>query len=284
MRLNTLLLNPLKSIKGFTLVELSIVIVIIGLIIAAVSAGVSLVNAAKLRSVASEINQYKLAYNTFYLKYNSIPGDTVNAYSYWGAAAGCTNNLVSVSNGCNGNGERRAGLNNYASYSVKFQFGDEKQEDYKAWQFMALDGLIPGSYNGTYGQAFNVGVNVPVSAYKKKVSYRFNYAEGFVRWATSASTSSSVLLKNPGNFLLLVSLSATGYLQGPVLKTVDALSYDTKVDDGLPNTGMVMAYTGNPDSGSVTDHCANAYSIGSTAPYILSHQTVACALMVKMDR
>ena len=64
-----------KSKRGFTLVELSIVIVIIGLIVAGVTAGQSLVRSAKLQSLVSKINEYSTAYNSFYLQYNSLPGE-----------------------------------------------------------------------------------------------------------------------------------------------------------------------------------------------------------------
>ena len=69
--------------KGFTLIELSIVIVIIGLIVAGVIGGQSLIQQSKLRSIITDVNKYKTAYNTFYLQFSSLPGDMSNASSYW---------------------------------------------------------------------------------------------------------------------------------------------------------------------------------------------------------
>ena len=54
-----------KSKNGFTLVELSIVIVIVGLIIAGVTSGNVLVKQAKLRTVISQFNEYTAAMNSF---------------------------------------------------------------------------------------------------------------------------------------------------------------------------------------------------------------------------
>ena len=61
------------SKKGFTLLELSIVIVVIGLIVAGISAGQSLVRQASLKSLISERDQYTTAVNTYKLQYNALP-------------------------------------------------------------------------------------------------------------------------------------------------------------------------------------------------------------------
>ena len=47
----------MKDKKGFTLIELSIVIILIGLITAGIIAGSSLIQRAKLRTVVSDINK-----------------------------------------------------------------------------------------------------------------------------------------------------------------------------------------------------------------------------------
>jgi prepilin-type N-terminal cleavage/methylation domain-containing protein len=63
-----------NSHSGFTLIELSIVIVIIGLIVAGVVAGQSLVKQSKLYSIITDVSRYKVSVNTFRLTYNAIPG------------------------------------------------------------------------------------------------------------------------------------------------------------------------------------------------------------------
>lgn len=113
--------------KGFTLLELSIVLVIIGLIIGGVTAGQDLIRAAELNAVNNQINQYRVAINTFKLKYNQLPGDMTNAQSYWPS---CVDNGV---NTCNGDGD---GVVIFGS------------EGYRFWQHLSLAGLIAGSYNG----------------------------------------------------------------------------------------------------------------------------------------
>ena len=60
---------------AFTLIELSIVIVIIGLIVGGVLVGRDLINAAEVRSQISQIEKYNTAANTFKIKYGYLPGD-----------------------------------------------------------------------------------------------------------------------------------------------------------------------------------------------------------------
>ncbi|MEK6746687.1 MAG: prepilin-type N-terminal cleavage/methylation domain-containing protein [Pseudomonadota bacterium] len=67
---------------GFTLLELSIAIVIIGLVIGGVMVGKSLVNASEIRRKINDLNIITAAVNTFKTKYNCIPGDCNNTTSF----------------------------------------------------------------------------------------------------------------------------------------------------------------------------------------------------------
>ncbi len=75
-----------SSQKGFTLIELSIVLVVIGLIVAGITSGASLIKQATLRSVIAEVRNYQLAVNTFVLTYNALPGDFITTSTALSAA------------------------------------------------------------------------------------------------------------------------------------------------------------------------------------------------------
>ncbi|MBY6117485.1 prepilin-type N-terminal cleavage/methylation domain-containing protein [Mameliella alba] len=71
--------------SGFSLVELSIVLVILGLLIGGVLTGQNLIRAAELRSVMTEFKTYQTAVMTFRDKYFALPRDMTNATDFfWG--------------------------------------------------------------------------------------------------------------------------------------------------------------------------------------------------------
>lgn len=66
---------------AFTLVELSIVLIIIGFIIAGISGGVSLMQSSRLNSVIVELRNMQTAFLNFRSRYNAIPGDFSGAFA-----------------------------------------------------------------------------------------------------------------------------------------------------------------------------------------------------------
>ena len=128
--------------SAFSLVELSIVLVILGLLTGGILAGQNLIRAAELRSVTTQMTQYRTAFYTFRDKYFAIPGDMRNAIDFWGAQDGadgvgldCFNDPSSTQATCNGDGDGDIQL-----YPMT--------ETYRAWQHLANAGLIEGTYTG----------------------------------------------------------------------------------------------------------------------------------------
>lgn len=86
---------------GFTITEMSIALVVIGLTIGGVMAGRSLMEAAAIQRMHASTNELITAISMFQNKYNALPGDMKNGFDMFGAAA-CGSNDPAF---CNGNGD-----------------------------------------------------------------------------------------------------------------------------------------------------------------------------------
>ena len=69
-------MQSLITRKGFTLVELSIVLVIIGLLISGLLVGQSMIKASKVQAQIRQLQQYDVAVDNFDLNYKGLPGDS----------------------------------------------------------------------------------------------------------------------------------------------------------------------------------------------------------------
>lgn len=88
---------PAQCRHGFTLIELSIVLVIIGLVIGGVFVGRDLIEAANMRALITQMEKYKTAVNVFRVKYGSLPGDISQEKAQSFGFTGHTNSFTSPS-------------------------------------------------------------------------------------------------------------------------------------------------------------------------------------------
>jgi prepilin-type N-terminal cleavage/methylation domain-containing protein len=234
-----------RNIKGFTLVELSIVIVIIGLIVAGVTAGQSLVQQSKMRAQISQIQQFKTAINSFLLEYMALPGDITKAYDFWGAAFGCTNAPELPSGaGCNGNGNKLIG-----------NVGRASSEGLKFWKQLAYTGRIPGVYTGQ-GIGANLmehsgGLNAPLTA----------FGEG------------CVTVSDAPNYIMIGNRVTNDTCWDSIISPITAKSIDSKLDDGNSNTGKVRAEAGSSHRFTTPTDCISGgnYALGSSVKACLMY-------------
>ena len=90
-------MNNKKASTGFTLVEIAIVLVIIGLLLGGILKGQELINNAKVRAIADRQNSLKVAWFSFIDRFAALPGDYVQANVYiTGAVAGDGNGLIEI--------------------------------------------------------------------------------------------------------------------------------------------------------------------------------------------
>jgi hypothetical protein len=241
-------------------------------LIAGVSSGSKLIGHAKLRTVIKDYNTYKNAYNTFYLTYDVLPGDmsAADALAFF------------------------AVVNKDALYCAKTEEDGvliANSEGPMAFWHMMLAGLIYGSYDGEYEVTEVSGVNVGSSSYSDTAAFNFlTLGENcnMLGWG-----SDSIYEISGKNILLFGEIgpdgsSNGGFVNYAALKPLNAYNVDNKLDDGVPNSGIVLADHAN-DVGfseqctSDTQSARYYTSSDGTLSYMATNDYAACRMMFIMD-
>lgn len=115
--------------SGFTLVEIAIVLVIIGLLLGGVLKGQELINSAKAKSYAQDFRTIQAALYGFQDRFKGIPGDLA------GANTKVTGATLASTPGTVGNGQIEGAWNSTTA----------TDESCLAWQHMRLAGFLAGS-------------------------------------------------------------------------------------------------------------------------------------------
>lgn len=204
---------------GFSLVELAIVLLIIGLIVGGVLKGQDLIQSARVNDVQTTMNQVRAATNTFQDKYVALPGDMERASFLNDGWSDGPNNQ-----GGDGNGRIGAlGDNDWSD-----------GESAKFWAHLGAAGLI----SGIDGEAAVDGLNGGQDGLESAVGGYFK-----ISYADPAFTGGGGDLSAGIDHWVHLSTS-TGPGQsngGGVLTSVDLRSIDLKGDDGNPLSGDVLA-------------------------------------------
>lgn len=125
---------------GFTLVELSVVLVIVGLLIGGVLVGRDLIEAAKMRKQAEMPNKILTAYTLFKTKYSCMPGDCPNATTFFTASGTCPS-FSATDTTCNGNGDTQ--IKN-TSINETIQFMQHlKLANLVSWPWISSEANLP---------------------------------------------------------------------------------------------------------------------------------------------
>jgi prepilin-type N-terminal cleavage/methylation domain-containing protein len=224
--------------NAFTLIEMSIVLVIIGLIVGGVLVGQNLISASGVRATITQIEKYNTATNTFRGKYGYLPGDIKDPdASMFGFAA-----RGQYAGEGDGNGVLE-GTNLPASPNTNYGTFETTGETAMFWVDLSTSHLIDGGFSFAQSavlpssSALTVDKLLP-TAKMGQGNYIYVYSGG--PQITHAA--------NGGNNLNYFGLSAVGGItqtgplnSSPGLSVRQAFDIDKKVDDGLPQSGRVTS-------------------------------------------
>ena len=193
-----------RNQTGFTLVEIAIVLVIIGLLLGGILKGQEMITQAKIKNVVADFSGISAAYYGYQDRYKAIPGDDLNAGTRWATAPAAVSGT--------GNGVVDGTYNN-ACVQVPVA---ATPESCKWWDHLRRAGFVAGS-GGL--QPFNALTGIL----------------GIQTGDGAAATGSTLLNAAAGNgFVGLIVCSAN-------LPDKIAIAVDTQMDDGASNLGTVRA-------------------------------------------
>lgn len=230
--------------RAFSLVELSIVLVILGLLTGGILAGQSLIRASELRKVTTDVASVSTAISTFRDKYLAMPGDMANATRFWSAADGgdglgtdcymANNNDATT---CNGDGNGKIGT---ATGTLP-----TGPESYRFWHHLKNAGLYANNLTGVPASATYTdywhdapGQNIPRAPIGGNSGYAVTeWASGFI---TGVPRQSALFLGR----CCLGGQTTRSNIEPAVAKPEEIWGIDTKMDDGKPGYGRVQIYNG----------------------------------------
>lgn len=263
-------MTPCPRRTGFTLLEMSIVIVIIALIVGGLAGIRTYTKNAENTNTMNEAKFFTDAFNKFQYQYSYPPGDFPTASTTWKESAAATS-LDGLDDNGDGNGLIR----------TNGVVGGNKKEWFYSFQHLALAGMIAGKYTGKTASGVvgtdyvpALGTNIPAAS-AKGVGFAFDHP---------AATDGIVSTDSEGKYIdgiypnvIIVAGSPAGNStipNQPFLTPKQALQLDEKFDDGLAGTGNIT-----PPINSGT--CTNVDT--TAAAYLTSSDAKTCYFIVKMS-
>jgi len=217
--------------KGFTLVEIAIVLVIIGLLLGGILKGQEMITQAKIKNIMSDFSGISAAYHGYQDRYRAIPGDDPNANTRWTTApAAVQGNGDGVVTGTYNND------NNACTTAV---------ESCKFWDHLRRAGFVSGS-----------GVNPPFNAVTGLIGVQTGDAQSPIGPVMGAASGA-------GGFTGLIVCSAN-------LPDKIAIAVDTQMDDGVRISGSVRGQLQTaPNPVVAADISGAAYAENGTNTYLI---------------
>lgn len=241
---------------GFTLLELTLVLVVIGLIVGGILVGRDLINASQLRSVVSQIERYDAAVWAFKGKFDCLPGDCPVAVAAGLGDTSCPATYLCEDAqailpfefaGCNGDGNEKLGYVGERGCPENLNF----------WHHLSKAMLIEGQFDGR--------------SVKHQGIQTFNYIPVFGQSSPATRLRDAGIMTQETSYLVGFDTTPTQALAR--LTASEAQQVDIKLDDGLPNP-----FEGRVGAMSITGQCY----LPSPFRYNVGSEQARCAIFVQI--
>ncbi len=239
-------MKSIQTQKGFTLVELAIVMTIIGLLIGGILKGQELMENARVTSTVAQVKSYEAAVTTFRDAFNAVPGDMPNTVNRLpgctavcepvGGAGNAGNGIVGPTDWASGGwtAQMTAALNGVEPAAV----GAETQ---LFWVHLLKADLIAGVTDSPLRAGGRLAWGDSHPAGRIGGGFVAGFGDGEIGVGSAAAAGSGV----SGMVVALVQnidVTPTATAGVNPLTPARAAQIDRRIDDGRPSTGYVQAY------------------------------------------
>ena len=251
-----------RDAQGFTLIEISIVLVIIGLLAGGVLVGKDLIHAAEVHQQVTQLREYQLAFNTFQGKYKCIPGDCENITSFFGDTDPNGNPII---NG-DGNGFIDTPLRYSFDRTVHNRWSDSVEIS-GVFQQLGLANFITFKPEST--TTYRVGQDLPTLKLNPAATFVIAADYNFEMTANGSTCPPpddgylTCFKKGQNTMWMLacdVTRDAMGYWNDgcAIFTALDLYSIDNKIDDGHALSGNFFGFGGDTFFSSDNSDCLDS--------------------------
>jgi prepilin-type N-terminal cleavage/methylation domain-containing protein len=220
--------------QGFTLVEIAIVLVIIGLLLGGILKGQEMITQAKIKNVIADFSGISAAYHGYVDRYKKIPGDDP-----------CAGGTVTLGNCGTTTGRWTAATAGTGNGIVAGKYNSLTATDESRlwWDHLRRAGFVSG-----------VGDQQPFNALSGMIG---------VQTGDAAATPAATLKDAAGNGFVGVIVCSSN------LPDKIAIAADTQMDDGVPNAGTVRGQLQTAPNPDIAATAGTAYAETGTNVYTI---------------